>query len=94
MTAELGRIWSLPAPMVSAYQYRAFPKSHYEDRLVRVLAAAEVAVENCVAGQDRQTDIAPIADELGIPVDDFIEMSCFEDWQRDRLHSLANDMSR
>ena len=46
MTAELARVWSLPAPMLAAYQHRAFPQSHCEERLGPVVAVAIVAVEN------------------------------------------------
>lgn len=94
LTAELGRIWSLPAPMVSAYQYRAFPESHCGDRLGLVLAAGVIAVKNSNAKEEHRSDIAPIAATLGLPVDDLVEMSQFQDWQRDRVHSLANNMTR
>ena len=94
MTAELGRLWSLPAPMVSAYQYRAFPESHCEERLGLVLAAGVISVENSSAEEDERSDLAPVAATLDIPVDDLVEMSQFQDWQRDRVHSLANNMTR
>ena len=42
MTAELARVWSLPAPMLAAYQYRAFPQTNCEERLGPVVAAGVV----------------------------------------------------
>lgn len=94
MTAELGRLWSLPAPMVGAYQNRAFPESHSDERLGLVLAAAVISIENSLSEEQGRSDLAPIAATLDIDLDDLVEMGQFPDWQRDRVQSLANNMTR
>ena len=94
MTAELGRIWSLPGQMVAAYQYRAFPESHCEERLGAVVAAGVAFVKNNEVAEDEQSDLSPHAASLGIDIDELQEMSEFQDWQRERVQSLASNMSR
>lgn len=94
MTAELARLWSLPEPMTAAYQYRAFPDSHYDERLALVVAAGVISVENNEADDDAFADLEPYAAPLDITVDDLVEMSRFKDWQRERVQSLANNMTR
>ena len=94
MTAELARMWSLPAPMVAAYQFLAFPESHCGERLGPVVAAGVVSVEHAEADDDDPADLQPFADTLSIPLDDLVDSSRFQDWQRERVQSLANNMSR
>lgn len=94
MTAELGRIWSLPGPMVAAYQFRAFPQTHCEDRLGFVLAAGATAVSNAQLEKDQRSSLAPWCEWLGIQSDDLQSMAIFADHHKDRLQSLASNMTR
>lgn len=94
MTAELARMWSLPEPMVTAYQFRAFPEPHCEERLGPVVAAGVASVAHTDADPHDPADLAPFARTLSIPLEDLVEMSRFQDWQRERVQSLANNMTR
>lgn len=94
MTAELGRIWSLPSPMLAAYQYRAFPNTACDERLGLVVAAAVAAVENVGLEKEQHRTLSPWADELGISADDMQSMAVFGDSQKERVQSLAGNMTR
>jgi len=94
MTAELGRIWSLPSPMLAAYQYRAFPNTACDERLGLVVAAAVAAVENVGLEKEQHRSLSPWADELGISADDMQSMAVFGDSQKERVQSLAGNMTR
>ena len=94
MTAELARVWSLPAPMLAAYQYRAFPQTTCEVRLGPVLAAGVVAVENTEVEDDQRTSLNSWAVMLGLDADDIQDMAVLNDRQKDRVHSLASNMTR
>ncbi len=94
LTAELGRIWSLPAPMVAAYQYRAFPDSHCDDRLGLVVAAGVTAVENAELDEELRGSLSAWSEPLGITGDDIQSMAIFGDQQKDRVESLARNMTR
>lgn len=94
MTAELARVWSLPAPMLAAYQYRAFPQSHCDQRLGAVVAAAVVAVENTEIKPEQQTSLNSWAVTLGLEAEDIQEMAVFSDKQKERVGSLVSNMAR
>jgi len=94
LTAELGRIWSLPIPMVTAYQYRAFPESHCDDRLGYVVAAGATAVSNVPLDEQQRGSLAPWCEALGIPADELQAMAIFGEQQTDRVQSLASNMAR
>jgi HD-like signal output (HDOD) protein len=94
MTAELGRIWSLPQPMVAAYQYRAFPKTPCDERLGLVVAAGITAVENEELDENRRSSLAPWSETLGIAAEDMQGMAAFGDRQKDRVQSRAGNMTR
>lgn len=94
MTAELARVWSLPAPMLAAYQYRAFPQSHCEQRLGAVVAAAAAAVENTEMEPEQQTSLNSWAVMLGLEAEDMQEMAVFSDKQKERVGSLVSNMAR
>ena len=94
VTAELGRIWSLPAPMVAAYQYRAFTNSHCEDRLGLVVAAGVTAVENAERDDDQHSSLATWAGQLGIDENDIQKMAILSDRQKERVQALASNMTR
>jgi HD-like signal output (HDOD) protein len=94
MTAELARVWSLPKPMMAAYQYRAFPQSHCDERLGAVVAAGVAAVENTEAPEDQRSSLTSWAVMLGLEADDLQEMAVFTDRQKERVESLASNMTR
>ena len=94
VTAELGRIWSLPVPMVAAYQYRAFPNSHCEYRLGLVVAAGVAAVENAEREVDQQTSLATWSEQLGVDALDIQDMAMLGERQKERVQSLASKMTR
>ena len=94
VTAELGRIWSLPAPMVAAYQYRAFPSSHCEFRLGLVVAAGVAAVENAERSNDRWASLESWSRDLGVDANDIQGMAILGDRQKERVQSLASNMTR
>jgi len=94
MTAELGRIWSLPAPMVAAYQYRAFPDSNCDERLAFVVAVGATAVSNAQLDEDQQSSFEPWCESLGISAEDVQAIAFFGEQQQVRVQSLANNMTR
>lgn len=94
MTAELGRIWSLPLPMLAAYQYRAFPNMACDERLGLIVAAGAVAVENVGLEEEQRRSLSPWADELGVSASDIQSMAVFGDSQKERVQSLAGNMTR
>ena len=94
MTAELARVWSLPEPMINAYQYRAFPQSHCEERLGAVVAAGVVAVENTEVEQDQRTSLTSWAVTLGLEAEDVQEMAQLSEKQKERVQSLVSNMTR
>lgn len=94
MTAELSRIWSLPAPMVTAYECRACPDLGCDDRLSFVVSAGVIAVRNAQVDEHQQISLATWCDSLGIPAEDVQSMADFGDEKTDQLRSLAMNMSR
>ena len=94
MTAELGRTWGLPAAMVAAYQYRAFPAAHCDARLGFIVAAAVSAVENAEVAEDRRMDLSALAAPLGIDAEELQEMAILGGKQKERVQSLASNMTR
>ena len=94
MTAELGRIWSLPCPMVAAYQYRAFPKAPCDDRLGLVVAAGVTAVQNAAGTGDQYAELSPWAEALGIAAEDVQSMATIGERQQEKVQSLASNMTR
>jgi HD-like signal output (HDOD) protein len=94
MTAEIGRTWGLPAPMVAAYQYRAFPASHCEARLGFIVAAAVAAVENAEVAEEERADLSALAAPLELDAEKLQEMAIFSDKQKERVQSLASNMTR
>lgn len=93
MTSELGRIWSLPGPMVDAYRHRAFPDAPCKERLGLILSAAVVAVGNTELEEDQQVDLARWADAIDLPPADLQKMATFGDKQQERVRSLASNMT-
>ena len=93
VTAELGRIWSLPEPMVAAYQHRAFPDSHCDFRLGLVVAAGVTAVENAESNEEHQGSLTKWAEQLSIDANDIQSMAMLGDRQKERVQSLASNMT-
>ncbi len=93
MTVELGRTWSLPATMVAAYQCRAFPKAHCDVRLGPIVAAGVAAVENAELDEGKWSSLGTFATELGLPADEIQEFALLSDRQKERVQSLASNMS-
>lgn len=94
MTAELARVWSLPEPMLLAYQYRAFPQSHCDERLGAVVAAAVVAVENTEVDEDQRASLTSWAVSLGLEAEDIQDMAQLSEKQKERVKSLVSNMAR
>lgn len=94
MTAELARVWSLPTPMLAAYQYRAFPQSHCEERLGAVVAAGVVAVENTEAEEGQRVSLNSWAVMLGLEAEDLQDMAQLNERQQERVQSLVSNMAR
>lgn len=92
MTAELARIWSLPGPMVAAYQFRAYPDSP-TNRLGVILSAAAVAVGNTELEEDQQLPLARWAGEFGLEPEALQKKADFGERQQERIQSLAGNMS-
>lgn len=94
VTSELARNWSLPTPMVAAYQFRAFPESHCDVRLGFVVAAGVCAVENAARDEASRESLESWAGELGIPVDELQGMAILGERHTEKIQSLANNMTR
>jgi HD-like signal output (HDOD) protein len=93
MTAELARMWSLPAPMVAAYHYRAFPDNPCDDRLGLVVSAGVTAVQNAGVPEEMRVSLAPWSESLGIEPEELQKMAVFGERQRERVQSLAGRMT-
>lgn len=94
VTAELARKWSLPESMVTAYQYRAFPNSHCDGRLGFIVAAGVVVAGNADVEEDQRVCVSMWSDSLGIDARDLGDMADFGERQRERVQSLAGNMTR
>lgn len=94
MTAELARNWSLPSAMIRAYQFRAFPKPRCDHRLGWIVAVGAAAVENTEVSEENRRGLDPWAKELSIPASDLQAMAELGDRQKQRVESLASNMTR
>ena len=94
MTALLASNWSLPAPMVAAYQFRADPGSGCQHRVGWIVAAAAVAVANVAVEDELCADLGPMVAELDIEADALQDTAFFSDRQQERIQSLAANMTR
>lgn len=94
VTAELGRTWSLPEAMVSAYQYQAFENTHCDARLGFILAAAVAAVSNAELKEEERLSLKSVAVPLDIDEHELQEMALMSDRQEERVQSLASNMTR
>ena len=94
MTSELVRVWSLPEPMIAAYDYRAFPGSHSADRLCLIVAAGAAAIGNTEMDQGRYTNLKPWADAFGLMAEDLQKMAVLGDRQKARVRSTLTSRAR
>ncbi len=94
VTAELGRAWSLPAPMAAAYEFRAASGLDTDVRLAYIVAAGVAAVKNTELEEEDRFSLAPFVDPLGIDADELQEMAIMGERQDERVQSLASNMSR
>lgn len=94
MTALLASNWTLPAPMVAAFEYRADPASSSRHPLGLVLAAGAAAVSNMEFEEERRISLNDWASELDIDADDLQALAILSDPQQQRIQSLAQRMTR
>lgn len=94
VTAELARAWSLPEPMLMAYQCRAFPKTHCDARLGMILAASIVAVENARLEPDERVSLEEYAKPLSLGDEELQDIADIGERQQERVLSLASNMTR
>lgn len=94
MTALLASNWTLPAPMIAAYEYRADRASKSGHQLGLVLAAGAAAVSNMEFEEDRRIKLDNWATELDISPEDLQAMAAFSEPQQERIQSLAQRMTR
>lgn len=94
MTAELARLWSLPAPIIDAYHYRAYPDTPSAHRLGLVVDAAATAVQNVGLPQERQQSLQSCAEALGISETELQGMASISERQKERVKSLAGTSSK
>lgn len=94
VTAELARAWSLPEPMLAAYQCRAFPETHCDARLGLILVASIAAVENARLEPDERGSLEEYATPLGLSDEALQEIADFGERQQERVVSLASNMNR
>lgn len=93
MTAELAKLWSLPAPMIAAYHHRARPDTQCEHRLGLVVCAGVAAVQNIEFHDEQPLSLAPWADELGMSSEEIQRLAVFSKRQQERVRSLAGRLT-
>jgi len=93
MTAELARFWSLPEPMIAAYEHCAFPQSSCDERLALIVASAATAVGNTEVDDEQRVDLRNWADDFGLDPDELQQMAVFGERQKEKVQSLVGNMS-
>lgn len=93
MTAELARCWSLPSPMVIAYEHRAFPETACDERLALIVVSAATAVGNMEVADEQRVDLREWAGDFGLAADELQEMAVFGERQREKVQSFVGNMS-
>lgn len=93
VTAELGRLWSLPELMTSAYQYRAFPEISVDGRLGPILICGALAVRNAEMEEEDLTNLQKFADHIGLDAAEVQNFAQLGERQKDRISSLSSNMS-
>ena len=93
MTADLARAWSLPEPMIAAYDHRAFPESPCGGKTCLIVAASAAAVGNTESDDGRQIDLNQWAKEFALSADDLQNMAVLDDEQIEKVQSLAYNLA-
>ncbi len=93
MTADLARAWSLPEPMIAAYDHRAFPESPCSGKTCLIVAAGAAAVGNTESDDGRQIDLNQWAKEFALSADDLQNMAVLDDEQIEKVQSLACNLT-
>ena len=93
LTAELSRLWSLPALMVDAYQYHAFPELQDNGRLGLIVSAGVAAVGNIDTEKGQQADLQHCADSIGLDSDELQQMAMMGDRLKDSIQSMSSKMA-
>lgn len=94
VTAELARAWSLPEPMLAAYQCRALTASSCDVRLGQILIASVAAVENANRKAEDRKSLQEFATPLGLQDGELQDVASLSERQEERVLSLASNMSR
>ena len=94
MTVELARAWSLPAPMLTAYQSRANMGFESDARLNAVVAAGIMAVNNAGLAEDQQESLSRWSECLDIDAAELQKTAIMGSRQQDRFQSLASRLTR
>ena len=94
VTAQLAQSWSLPAPMMAAYEFRALADSDSDVRLAYIVAAGIAAVENAGLDQEDRVSLLEFAEALGIGTEELQDMAVMGERQEERVQSLASNMAR
>lgn len=94
MTVELARAWSLPAPMLAAYQSRANSSFESDARLNAVVAAGIMAVNNAGLVEDQHKSLLYLSECLDIDVEELQKTAMMGSKQKDRVQSLASRLTR
>lgn len=94
VTAELARAWSLPEPMLAAYQCRAVKAAHCDSRLGLLLIASVAAVENANLEFDDRASLEKFAKPLDLHDKDLQDLATINERQEERVLSLASNMTR
>ncbi len=93
VTAELARAWSLPEPMLAAYQCRALT-AHCDSRLGLILIASIAAVENSNLKAENRVCLGKYAKSLGLDDEELQDAANITERQEERVLSLASNMTR
>ncbi len=94
MTAALAESWSLPKPMLQAYQFRAAIGSKSAHRLGLIVAVAAAAVENVQREDEAPISLDGWAADLGVGVDELQKSAALGTRQIERVESLASNMTQ
>ena len=93
MTAELARFWSLPNPMIAAYEHRASSATACDERLGLIVVSAATAVGNTEVEDEQRVDLRTWANDFGLAPDELQQMAIFGERQREKVQSLVGNMS-
>lgn len=93
VTAALAQAWSLPAPMIAAYQHLAFQEPGYDGILSHAAAAAIAAVRNVDIVENGQANLDAHASAVGLAAIELQEIAAIGERQLNRIQSLAGNMT-